>query len=37
MGATHVGRFMLVGSCAVVDGRSVAALETFLDGEVEIT
>jgi hypothetical protein len=30
MGAPYFGRFMLVGSCAVVDGRSVAALETFL-------
>ncbi len=27
MGATHFGRFMLVGSCAFVDSRSVAAME----------
>ena len=33
MGATHFRRFMLVGSCAFVDSRSVAALEAFLVGD----
>ena len=31
------GRFILVGSSAVVDGRSVPALETLPDGKVEVT
>ncbi len=33
MGATHIGRFMLVGSCTFVDSRCVAAMEAFLVGD----
>jgi hypothetical protein len=37
MGATHFGRFVLVGGCAFVVCRGMAALEAFLVGEDEVT
>jgi hypothetical protein len=37
MGATHFGRFMLVGSSAFVVCRGMSALKTFLVGEDEVT